>query len=143
MTDGRREVFAAADVCSLRCGGARAAAVTAGDAAFSAVQAEWTMLVPAVFPYRPGEFFLREPPLRTVLARVRTLGLLVIDGYADLDPGGRPGLGAHAYAAFGVPVIDVAKTWLHAASHAGRLAGQRQVKPAITARKKSRLALAD
>ena len=37
MTDGRREVFAAADVCSLRCGGARAAAVTAGDAAFSAV----------------------------------------------------------------------------------------------------------
>ena len=105
MTDGRREVFAAADVCSLRCGGARAAAVTAGDAAFSAVQAEWTMLVPAVLSYRPGEFFLREPPLRTVLARVRNLGLLVIDGYADLDPGGRPGLGAHAHAAFGVPVI--------------------------------------
>ena len=143
MTDGRREVFAAADVCYLRCGGARAAAVTAGDAAFSAVQAEWTMLVPAVFPHRPGEFFLREPPLRTMLAPVRTLGLLVIDGCADLDPGGRPGLGAHAHAAFGVPVIDVAKTWLHAASHAGRLAGQRQVKPAITARKKSRLALAD
>jgi len=107
MTDGRREVFAAANVCSLRCGGARAAALTAGDAAFSAVQAEWTMLVPAVLSYRPGEFFLREPPLRTVLARVRNLGLLVIDGYADLDPGSRPGLGAHAYAAFGVPVIDV------------------------------------
>lgn len=96
MTDGRREVFAAADVCYLRCGGARAAAVTAGDAAFSAVQAEWTVLVPAVLPYRPGEFFLREPPpLRAVLARVRTLGLLVIDGCADLDPGGRPGLGTH------------------------------------------------
>jgi len=63
------------------------------DAAFSAVQAEWTMLVPAVLPYRPGEFFLRELPLRTVLARVRTLGLLVIDGCADLDPGGGPGLG--------------------------------------------------
>jgi len=93
MTDGRREVFAAANVCSLRCGGARAAAVTAGDAAFSAVQAEWTMLVPAVLSYRPGEFFLREPPLRTVLARVRNLGLLLIDGCADLDPGGRPGLG--------------------------------------------------
>jgi deoxyribonuclease V len=125
----RRRRQERADVCYLRCGGARAAAGTAGDAAFSAVQAEWTMLVPAVLPYRPGEFFLRELPLRTVLARVRTLGLLVIDGDADLDPGGRPGLGTHAHAAFGIPVIDVAKTWLHGASHAGRLAGQRQVKP--------------
>ena len=142
MTDSRQEVFAAADVCYLRCGRARAAAVTAGDAAFSAVQAEWTMLVPAVFPYRPGEFFLREPPLRTVLAPVRNLGLLVIDGYADLDPGGRPGLGAHAHAAFGVPVVDVAKTGCTRPAMR-RLAGQRQVKPAITARKKSRLALAD
>jgi hypothetical protein len=26
--------------------------------------------------------------------------LLVVDGYADLDPGGRPGLGAHAHAEF-------------------------------------------
>ena len=74
MTDSRQEVFAAADVCYLRCGGARAAALTAGDAAFSAVQAEWTLPVPAVLPYRPGEFFLREPPpLRTVLAPVATL----------------------------------------------------------------------
>ncbi|HLN66752.1 MAG TPA: hypothetical protein VK280_05720 [Streptosporangiaceae bacterium] len=56
----------------------------------------------------------------------RNLGLLVIDGYADLDPGGRPGLGTHAHAAFGIPVIDVAKTRFHAASHAGRLAGQQQ-----------------
>jgi len=74
MTDSRQEVFAAADVCYLRCGGARAAALTAGDAAFSAVQGEWTLPVPAVLPYRPGEFFLREPPpLRTVLAPVATL----------------------------------------------------------------------
>jgi len=81
MTDCRQEVFAAADVCYLRCGGARAAAVTGGDAAFSAVQAEWTVLVPAVRPYRPGELVLRElPPLRAVLAPVRNLGLLVIDG---------------------------------------------------------------
>jgi deoxyribonuclease V len=29
----------------------------------------------------------------------------VVDGYADLDPGGRPGLGAHARAEFGIPVI--------------------------------------
>jgi hypothetical protein len=46
------------------------------------------------------------------------LGLLVIDGYADLDPAGRPGLGAHAHAAFGVPVIGVAKSRFRTASHA-------------------------
>src|SRR6266852_994292 len=40
MNDGRQEVLAAVDVCYLRSGGARAAAVTAGDAAFSAIQAE-------------------------------------------------------------------------------------------------------
>jgi deoxyinosine 3'endonuclease (endonuclease V) len=46
------------------------------------------------------------------------LGLLVIDGYVDLDPCGGPGLGAQAHAAFGVPVIGVAKTRFRTASHA-------------------------
>jgi deoxyribonuclease V len=77
------------------------------------------VLVPRVLPYRPGEFFLRElPPLRAVFAGVSGLGLLVVDGYADLDPAGRPGLGAHAHAAFGVPVIGVAKSRFRTASHA-------------------------
>jgi deoxyribonuclease V len=48
--------------------------------------------------------------MRAVLDGVRGLGLLVVDGYADLDPDGRPGLGAHAHAALGVPVIGVAKS---------------------------------
>jgi deoxyribonuclease V len=43
---------------------------------------------------------------------------LVIDGYTDLDSGGRPGLGAHAHAEFGVPVIGVAKSALPTATHA-------------------------
>ncbi len=78
--------------------------------------------MPAVLRYRPGELFLRElPPLRAVLAQVRNLGLLVIDGYVDLDPGGRPGLGAHAHAAFSVPVIGVAKTRFRTASHAAEV----------------------
>lgn len=115
MTDSDAVV----DVHYLRSGGARAAAVIAGDAAFSAVRAERTVLVPEVLPYRPGEFFLRElPPLRAVLAGVRGLCLLVVDGYADLDPEGRPGLGAHAHEAFGIPVIGVAKTRFRSASHA-------------------------
>jgi deoxyribonuclease V len=49
------------------------------------------------------------------------LACLVIDGYVDLDPGGRPGLGAHAQAALGVPVIGVAKTRFRTASHAAQV----------------------
>src|SRR5208337_3752646 len=50
------------------------------------------------------------PPLRAVLDDLSGLGLLVVDGYADLDPAGRPGLGVHAHAEFGIPVIGVAKS---------------------------------
>ena len=110
---------AAVDVHYLSTGGARAAAVLAADAAFAHVLAERTAVIPAVAPYRPGEFYRRElPPLRAVLAEVRGLGLLVVDGYADLDPGGRPGLGAHAHAEFGIPVIGVAKSRFRTATHA-------------------------
>lgn len=119
MDQGSPDVFVAADVHYLPSGGACAAAVVAADAAFCAVLAEQTALVAQVLPYRPGQFYLRElPPLRAVLGGVPGLGLLVIDGYADLDPAGRPGLGAHAHAAFGVPVIGVAKTRFRTADHA-------------------------
>jgi deoxyribonuclease V len=91
----------------------------AADAALSTVLAESTAVVPEVTAYRPGEFYLRElPPLRAVLRGVRGLGLLVIDGYVDLDPDGRPGLGAYAHAEFGVPVIGVAKSAFRTATHA-------------------------
>jgi hypothetical protein len=46
------------------------------------------------------------------------LGLVVIDGYAEMDPGGRPGLGAHARGEFAVPVIGVAKPAFRTAAHA-------------------------
>jgi deoxyribonuclease V len=42
--------------------------------------------------------------------------LQVIGGYADLDPDGRPGLGARDE--FGVPVIGVAKSAFRTATHA-------------------------
>ena len=84
-------VCAAADVHYLSTGGARAAAVLAADAAFAQVLAERTAVLPRVPPYRPGEFYLRElPPLRAVLDDVSELGLLVVDGYADLDPAAGP-----------------------------------------------------
>jgi hypothetical protein len=98
-------VCAAVDVHYLSTGGARAAAVLAADAAFAHLLAERTAVAPQVAPYQPGEFYLRElPPLRAVLDDLSGLGLLVVDGYADLDPSGRPGLGAHAHAEFGIPV---------------------------------------
>jgi deoxyribonuclease V len=120
-TGGRPDcgVCAAVDVHYLSTGGARAAAVLAADAAFAQVLAERTAVVPRVAPYRPGEFYRRElPPLRAVLEDLSGLGLLVVDGYADLDPAGRPGLGAHAHAEFGIPVIGVAKSRFRTATHA-------------------------
>ena len=131
-TGGRPEfgVCAAVDVHYLSPGGARAAAVLAADAAFSHVLAERTALVPRVPAYRPGEFYLRElPPLRAVLEDLSGLGLLVVDGYADLDPVGRPGLGAYVHAEFGIPVIGVAKSRFRTATHAVPVVRGSSVRP--------------
>jgi deoxyribonuclease V len=122
METGRRPgtgVFAAADVHYPASGGARAAVVVAADAAFSHLVGDCIQLVPHVEPYRPGQFYLRElPALHAALDGLTGLALLVVDGYADLDPDGRPGLGARACAEFGVPVIGVAKSAFRTATHA-------------------------
>ncbi len=124
-------MFAAVDVHYLPGGGARAAAVVAADAAFSQLLADRTGQVAGVPPYQPGQFYLRElPPLHAVLDGLEGLRLLIVDGYADLDPGGRPGLGAWAHAEFGVPVIGVAKTAFRTATHAIPVVrGQRSARP--------------
>jgi deoxyribonuclease V len=65
--------------------------VRAADAAFARVLAEYTAVLLRVPPYRPGQFYPRElPPLRAVLDELSGLGLLVVDGYADLDPAAVP-----------------------------------------------------
>jgi deoxyribonuclease V len=112
-------VCATVDVHYLPGGGARAAPVLAADAAFAQVLAEHTAVLPWVPPCQPGEFYLRElPPLRAVLDALRGLGLLAVDGHAGLDPSGRPGLGAHAHAEFGISVIGMAKSRFRPATHA-------------------------
>jgi deoxyribonuclease V len=104
--------------------------VLAGDAAFAEVTDERTAWLPDVVAYEPGEFYRRElPALRAVLAGVDGLGQLIIDGYVDLDATGRPGLGAHAHAEFGVPVIGVAKTAFHTATHAIPVLRGRSARP--------------
>jgi deoxyribonuclease V len=111
--------FAAVDVHYPAAGGARAALVLAGDRTFSQVLAEKTAFVAQVAGYVPGQFFRRElPPIRAVLAGVTGIELLVIDGYVDLAPDGRPGLGARVHAELGVPVVGVAKTFFTTATHA-------------------------
>ena len=102
-------------------GGARAAMVATSDRRFSQVVQTQTAIISAVEPYRPGEFYRRElPPLRAVIP-ADELALIVVDGYVDLDRDGRPGLGAHVHAEFGVPVIGVAKTAFGTATHAARV----------------------
>ena len=56
--------------------------------------------------------------MRAVLDGLDQMTLLTIDGYADLDPGGRPGLGSRAAEEFGVPVIGVARSAFRTATHA-------------------------
>jgi deoxyribonuclease V len=99
--------YVATDVFYPADGGGRAAALVATDPTFGTVVAEHVTGLAEVAEYRPGRFVDRElPALRAVLADV------------DLDPTGRPGLGAYAHAQFDVPVIGVAKTAFRAATHA-------------------------
>jgi deoxyribonuclease V len=111
--------YAAVDVYYPASGGARAALVLSGDPAFAEICGRRTVIAAHAAPYRPGRFFERElPPLRAVLAGVTGIELLVVDGYVDLDPDGRPGLGAHLHAELGIPVIGAAKTRFATAAHA-------------------------
>jgi deoxyribonuclease V len=110
---------AAVDVFYPAAGGALAALVVADDPSFAHIAAEHTARLAEVAPYQPGAFADRElPAIAAVLAVAGPIGLLVVDGYVDLDPAGRPGLGAHVHAEYGIPVIGVAKTSFRTATHA-------------------------
>jgi deoxyribonuclease V len=123
-------VFAAVDVHYLPSGGARAALVGASSVAFAEIVVEKTVVVSDVAPYESGAFYLRELPcLRAVLAEVSGISLLVVDGYVDLDPGGKPGLGMYAHQGFAIPVIGVAKTRFATAIHAVPVVRGNAVRP--------------
>jgi deoxyribonuclease V len=117
MPDRPCDVFAAVDVDYPAGGGARAAAVYAPEPTFAELTAERVVILDSVAPYRPGAFYERElPAIRAVLSG--PVGLLIVDGYVDLDPDGRPGLGAHVHRELGVAVVGVAKTPFRPATHA-------------------------
>jgi hypothetical protein len=82
--------YGAVDVYYPPSGGARAALVVAVDPTFATIVDERVAWLAHVAPYEPGSFFRRElPATRAVLDGVQDLGLLVVDGYVDLDPDGR------------------------------------------------------
>lgn len=99
-------------------GGGRAALVVADDGRFAPIVEERVAWLEHVEDYRPGFFFARELPAVQAVLQGIDLSLLVVDGYVDLDPDGRPGLGAHVHEALGIPVIGVAKTAFRTATHA-------------------------
>lgn len=112
----------AVDVHYDELGRAKAALVVCRGLDFSTVESEHVADITRTAPYEPGALFKRELPcIHAVLALGPRLELLVIDGYATLDPQGRPGFGAHAADAIGVPVIGVAKTHFHTATHAAEV----------------------
>jgi deoxyribonuclease V len=122
--------FLAVDVHYLDEGRARAAVVAARDERFSDISSTETVVVPVTAPYEPGKFYRRElPPLQAVLQGAGRPALIVIDGYVDLDAAGRPGLGAHVHAEFGVPVIGVAKTPFRTAVHAATVLRGQSARP--------------
>jgi deoxyribonuclease V len=111
--------YGAVDVHYPDGGGGRAALVLASDPTFATVADERVAWLDTVEPYQPGSFYLRElPAIQAVLAGAGPLRLLIVDGYCDLDPYGRPGLGTRVRDALGIPVIGVAKTAFHSATHA-------------------------
>jgi deoxyribonuclease V len=113
------EWFGAVDVHYPESGGARAALVLAGDPRYATIEQERVVGLDSVQPYQPGHFYTRElPAIVAVLDSLPRPRLLIVDGYCDLDPDGRPGLGSHVYHELGIPVIGVAKTAFHSATHA-------------------------
>lgn len=111
--------YGAVDVHYPPGGGARAGLVVAVDPRFTEVVGEYTAWLDSVAAYQPGHFYLRElPAVTAVLDTTAALDLVVIDGYVDLDPRGRPGLGTHLHTRTGMPVVGVAKTVFRTATHA-------------------------
>jgi deoxyribonuclease V len=109
----------AVDVHYPDAGGARAALVVSSDATFATVAEEHVAELSTVDAYSPGMFFMRElPAILAVLAETADLDLVIVDGYVDLDPTGRRGLGAHLREHVPAAVVGVAKTAFRTATHA-------------------------
>jgi deoxyribonuclease V len=122
--------YGAVDVYYPPSGGARAALIVAAEPTFATVVDERVAWLAHIAAYEPGAFFRRElPATRVVLEGAHDMGLLIVDGYVDLDPAGRPGLGARLHDEVGIPVIGVAKTAFRSATHAAAVRRGGAIRP--------------
>jgi len=120
----------AVDVHYDTAGEGTAALVICRELAFATVVAEHVATVDGLPSYEPGVLFKRELPcILAALAQGGPLELLIVDGYATLAPDGRPGLGAKAADALGIPVIGVAKTHFRSATHAAEVVRGASTRP--------------
>jgi deoxyribonuclease V len=111
--------YGAVDVHYPDAGGARAALVVSDSATFGTLTEEHVAELSKVDAYSPGMFFMRElPAILAVLAETADVDLVIVDGYVDLDPAGRKGLGAHLRDHIAAAVVGVAKTSFRTASQA-------------------------
>ena len=98
-----------------------AVAAVAEDWSFSSYRLVSAGLDEPAPAYRPGRMYLRElPAILAALERAdQPPSLVVVDGYATLDPSGHPGPGAVLSERLGgTPVIGVAKNAFRSATHA-------------------------
>lgn len=130
MTDlGVHGPLGVVDVHYPATGGAHAALLRFADVGHARLIDERTRWLPGAAPYEPGAFATRELPAILAVVSGVGLGLLTVDGYVDLDPTGRPGLGARVHAELGVPVIGVAKSAFRTATHAVPVVRGQATKP--------------
>lgn len=111
--------YGAVDVHYPDAGGARAALVVGDSATFGTVTEEHVAELSTVDAYTPGLFFMRElPAILAALAETADLDVVIVDGYVDLDPSGRKGLGAYLRDHVRSVVVGVAKSRFGTATHA-------------------------
>lgn len=93
--------------------GARAAGVLFDAWTDSQAARSLTITVSQAARYQPGQFYRRELPcLMQLLGETHDqLSAIVVDGYVDLGPNLKPGLGRHLFEQLdrSIPVVGVAK----------------------------------
>ncbi len=115
-----------------RDGGAYAAGLAFLNWSDASPATEKVILVEAVHPYQPGQFFRRELPcLLVVLRELPPVSVVIVDGYVWLDGVSVAGLGAHLYQALAgrVAVVGVAKTRFAGAGAAVEVVRGRSTRP--------------
>jgi deoxyribonuclease V len=128
-------VKACVDVHYRRNGTARVALVAFENWQDAASSRELVFETTVAADYVPGEFYRREldPILRVLEQFLQSLEVVLVDGYCELSPDGKFGLGAHLLRATDLvdAVVGVAKTRYSTATHAIEVYRGKSVRPLL------------